>query len=571
MSWAYRSWLLGALVLTALPLLWPTIAPLVDLPGHIGGYRLELDLGHAPRLQFYYGYRWALIGNLGVDLLIKPLGMLFGIELATKLIVIVIPVLTVAGFFWIAHEAHGRIPATAAFALPFAYAYPFQYGFVNYCLAMALACLAFALWLRLGRQGRIGFRAALFVAIAPTIWLAHAIGWVLLCIICGTAEFTRDLQQGRSPLRSVPACLPLAVPLLIMAVAPGEGVHGAHGWFDLGAIVKWIVALNRERWPALDLASAALVLVVVACGLLRRFGLRLTPVLGWPALALFVTYIVAPQAIGDSYFIQARIIPYAAAFALLAIDPAAMQPRARSILALLAVVFFLVRIGATTVSFALYEQTIQRDLTALDLIPIGSSVAVFSPEKCKGGGLGDWANPRVQHLGGIALERRSAFVNDQWALKGLQLVRIRYHQAAPFEAEPSEVVTLTPCRRFGVTYLPDAIARLPRKAFQYVWLLGVPPSSWPHESWLTPVWRAPDAILYRIIATAPIPASTKPGSPDRDKGAGPGQGSAVIGAGQASVRARTKENETRNRNDPPRSVQPDIGGSRVIGSGLLPV
>jgi len=338
----------------------------------------------------------------------------------------------------------------------------------------------------------------------------------LLCIICGTAELIRDLQQGRSPLRSVPACLPFAVPLLIMVVAPGEAVHGAHGWFDLGAIVKWIVALNRERWRALDLASAALVLVVVACGLLRRFGLRLTPILGWPALALFVTYVVAPQAIGDSYFIQARIIPYAAAFALLAIDPAAMQPRARSIIALLAFAFFVVRIGATTVSFALYQQRIQRDLTALDLIPVGSSVAVFSAEKCKGGGLGDWANPRVQHLGGIALERRSAFVNDQWALKGLQLVRIRYHQAAPFEAEPSEVVTLTPCRRFGVTYLPDAIARLPRNAFHYVWLLGVPSSSWPHESWLTPVWHAHDAILYRIAPTAPLDApAAKPAQPKR--------------------------------------------------------
>lgn len=508
-------WPLGALVLVALPLLWPTIPPLIDLPGHMGSYRLELDLHRSPTLQHYYDYRWAPIGNLGVDLLIRPVGALLGIEPATKLVVILIAVLTAAGFLWIAREAHGRVPATAAFALPSAYAYPFQYGFVNYCLATALACLAFAAWLRLGRQGRLRLRAALFAVIAPTIWLAHAIGWILLCIICGSAEFWRDLRQDRSPLRTIPSCLPLGVPLLIMAVAPDGGAHGAHGWFDLGAILKWIVALYRERWPVLDLASMALALAVIACGLLRLFGLRLTPVLGWPALALFATYIVAPQAIGQSYFIQARIIPYAAAFGLLAIDTAAMRPRARNAMAMLAIAFFLVRIGATTISFMLYEKVIRRDLTALDQLPVGGSLAVFSPEKCRGGGLGDWANPRLQHLGGIALERRSVFVNDQWALNGLQLVRIRYHQAAPFEAEPSEVVTLTPCRRFGVTYLPDAIAKLPRNAFQHLWLLGVPRSSWPHESWLTPVWTAPDAVLYRI-APAPFPGSlAKPARPDR--------------------------------------------------------
>src|SRR3546814_7395813 len=88
-------------------------------------------------------------------LLVEPLGRLFGIELAVKLIVMTIPALTVSGLLWVAREVHGRVPATALFALPIAYSYPFHFGFANLALSMALALNAYAFWLRLGLQNRI--------------------------------------------------------------------------------------------------------------------------------------------------------------------------------------------------------------------------------------------------------------------------------------------------------------------------------------------------------------------------------------------------------------------------------
>ena len=77
--WWESALCLGLVVFaTALPLLYPPIPPLVDLLGHMGRYRVELDLGHSPWLQHYYDYHWAAIGNLGVDLLVIPLGKLHG-------------------------------------------------------------------------------------------------------------------------------------------------------------------------------------------------------------------------------------------------------------------------------------------------------------------------------------------------------------------------------------------------------------------------------------------------------------------------------------------------------------
>jgi hypothetical protein len=67
--WWERRWFLALVVLaTMVPLIYPPVPPLVDLLGHMGRYRVELDLDHSSFLQQYYDYHWAAIGNLGVDL-----------------------------------------------------------------------------------------------------------------------------------------------------------------------------------------------------------------------------------------------------------------------------------------------------------------------------------------------------------------------------------------------------------------------------------------------------------------------------------------------------------------------
>src|SRR5258708_8459426 len=89
--WETRLFLALVVMATMVPLIYPGVPPLVDLFGHMGRYRVELDLRHSPFLQLYYDYHWAAIGNLGVDLLVIPLGRLIGLELAVKLIVLSIP------------------------------------------------------------------------------------------------------------------------------------------------------------------------------------------------------------------------------------------------------------------------------------------------------------------------------------------------------------------------------------------------------------------------------------------------------------------------------------------------
>ena len=82
--WEHPAMLAAFIVASALPLLWPDVSPLLDLPGHMGRYRVQLELANSPILQQYYGFHWALIGNLGIDVLVQWLAPLIGLEPAGK-------------------------------------------------------------------------------------------------------------------------------------------------------------------------------------------------------------------------------------------------------------------------------------------------------------------------------------------------------------------------------------------------------------------------------------------------------------------------------------------------------
>src|SRR5438270_8850464 len=273
--WESRLCLSLVVLATMVPLIYPAVPPLVDLLGHMGRYRVELDLPHSPWLQRYYDYHWAAIGNLGVDLLIIPLGKLLGLEPAVKLIVLAMPPLTAIGMLWVAREVHGRIPPTAFFALPFIYGFPFLFGFVNFTLSVALAFLAFGLWLRLGRLDRTKLRSWLFVPISLIIFFCHTYGWGLLGLMCFSADAVRLHDRGRSWWRAgIAAALHTSVmtlPILVMLLWRGE-THGGQttDWFNWEVKWRWINSALRDRWKWFGIGTLIVPAAVFVFAILGR-------------------------------------------------------------------------------------------------------------------------------------------------------------------------------------------------------------------------------------------------------------------------------------------------------------
>lgn len=499
--WWESRLLIGLVVAaTMLPLLYPKIPPLVDLFGHIGRYRVEIDLKNSPFLQQYYVYRWSLNGNLGVDLWVMLMGPIIGIEPAVKLIVLAIPPLTAIGFLWVAREVHGRVPPTAFFALPFIYGFPLMFGFINFVLSVALAFLAFGLWLRLGRQDRTKLRGWLFVPISLIVFFAHTFGWGLLGLMCFSADAVRLHDRGRSwwraGLDAALHCAVMALPILIMLIWRSE-THGGPttGYFVWRIKWRWLYAALRDRWGYYDIASVALCVPILLYVLFNR-KLTLSRHLAFSAIVLAICYALLPRTIFGSAYADMRLVPYLFAVSLLAIRfKAATEFKTGQVLAILGLLFFAVRIAGNTVSFAMAANDQNAKIKAIDLMERGARVASFYSLGCQEW----WGVPRNSHLGGLVIERREGFSNDQWLQEGgtLNSMALKYAGPGYFAFDPSEVVRPNNCHDGLHLQINQALARVPRDKFDYVWLNDPPPYDPALVADMKLVWRGPGSVLYR--------------------------------------------------------------------------
>lgn len=508
-DWWEKPWLLVAVtLLVALPLLWPETPPLVDVPGHIGRYRVELDLATSPTLQRYFDFKWALIGNLGVDLLIVPLRALFGLETGVKIAVILIPVLTTLGLLLTAREVHGRIPASAYFAIPFVYGYPFNFGFINFSLSMAFALLGFALWLGVRTKSR-PIRALIFVPLSCLIWLTHVFGWGFLGLLAWSAELIRARDSGKTWFESAAAAAVesalLAFPIVLMiAWRSGAAAGVTTGYLGIESKIFSIAAAMRDRWLLWDTFGVTVAVVLIGAAIFDR-KLEFSRRLAIPAATLFVAYLALPSQVFGSAYADMRLAPYMLMFAVLSVRFRNPEPSSGAgLLASLGLLFVAARLLGSTASFAIGASETTQDLEALNYIPIGAPVLSIVGNDCNK----TWRMPIHSHLGSFVITRRQGFSNDQWQLPGAQLLRVHYASAANFSVDPSETIfsreclaktakILKPGQRQGRS-LDEALNEFPRQAFDYVWIIR--PVGWKSHPipGLMKIWEGHDSILYRV-------------------------------------------------------------------------
>jgi len=519
-GWWTRRWYVAFLaIISIIPLLWPQVPPLIDLMGHMGRYRVELADPSSQLLTRYFSFHWALMGNLGVDLLIIPMAKIFGLELGVKLIVMMVPPLTITGLLLIAREVHGRLPATAGLVAPFAYCWPFQWGFINYVLAMALVLNVFALWLYLARIGRLRLRAVLFVPIGALVWLAHGFAWGVLGLLAFSAEIVRMRDvEGRgyfeSLWRGAIHCLPLAPPMALMLLWRSGDVSGATvDWFNWIAKYVYLVSSLRNHWMQFDIGLVGLLILLVLFGLTsigwRQFGFRMRRTLGVATLVLVIAYILMPRIVIGSAYADMRLAPYVIAIGVIGVVPRFTNRIALNTIAGLALIIFAVRIYQSTERFIAFSTWQEKQLAALDHIAPQSRVFALVDLPC----LSRWESPRLEHLGAMAIVRREAFVNGQWTMPGAQLLSIKYAPAKGYAEDPTQVMRPKRCRMRTARTIESSIALFPRQAFDYLWLINTAPDHWPgSDPTLKMIWNGGErGALYRIVGSATIAMDTPKG------------------------------------------------------------
>lgn len=492
-TWPPRLGVVLLILATALPVLFLKTPPMVDVLGHIGRYTLQTGLAADPWLRQWYAFEWQVIGNLGADLLVQLLHPLLGVLGAARAIIALVPLLGASAIVLLSRQVHGRVTPFAVASLPLLYALPFSWGFLNFSLSMALALLAFTLWLRLGPGAR---RVAVFAALSLALWLCHTFGWAFLGILCTGESLARRYRAVRSPLRTLLSAAadcggllaPLAPMLLWRSTASGAGVDG---WFDWMQKGQWLVSIQRLDWQMVDLACAAILLALPFLAITSR--VRVDARIGLAAGFALAAFFLLPKQIFGSVFADMRLAPYAVLLALLALrdDGAAAF---RRVLMVGALAFLGLRLALTAHVYHDREREVERHLAALDAIPPHARVAMLVEVPCQT----EWALPWFSHIGSLALTRKSIFVNDQWANASMNPLHVRLPQAGPFATDDKQLFFPERCGMRPT--VAQALKALPLRAFTHVWVVGPRPSSAPGSPSLSTVWRGRDSEVMRVTA-----------------------------------------------------------------------
>ncbi|MEO7276997.1 MAG: hypothetical protein ABIW33_03110, partial [Sphingomicrobium sp.] len=283
-------------------------------------------------------------------------------------------------------------------------------------------------------------------------------------------------------------------PMLVMLAWRSEA-HGGSvaGWYEWKLKWRWIESALRDRWKEFDLASLA----VAAAGFAYALGSRkltLSRNLAFSALILALSFAILPRIIFGSAYADMRLVPYLMAVGLLAIRFRGRPDRATAqVLAVLGLMFFATRTIANTASLALAASDQKAKLEAIDRMPLGARVITLTGMPCTE----YWPLLRNSHLGAMVIVRREGFSNDQWLLEGVNLLDLKYSAAGYFAADPSQLVRPVGCRDRLHRTIEQSLSSLPRKDFDYVWLIDVAPYDPSATKGMRAVWRGPGTILYQ--------------------------------------------------------------------------
>lgn len=486
-SWFW--WLLA--VISVLPFILSPLPPLCDLFNHMGRYHVMLHQHESEFLQRYYRFRWGIVPNLGQDLLMLPLGTLFGIERGALIASALIPPAMVLGIRALSKAAHGVVQPGALLALPFVYTFTFIFGFMNFHMGVAITLWSMVLWFNTRNWNPLP-RVLVFTLLSFVTWICHVGAWMLLLVAVGSFELVRSIRENPGQLvraarvttpRVVPLLLPVVLFLLVPRGTPAPSPGTPHYYLKFFFLAYPL----RDENMILDLASMALIAAVPAV-LLLRDRLRLQAGLTLFAALLFALFWLIPLSFMNGFYGDLRLLSVIWWAVLIAMR-FELSPRNAQLLAIGALLLVGIRFGIMTTAWTIRGAALQAELKVLDQVPEGARIASFAPMRaCK-----RWWNDGLSNLPGLAIVRRNAFVNSEWDVPGQQLMQPIYMRGTSYNSATSLGV---PGKCWGPV-VEDRLRTLPRDKFDYVWVLRVaPPTGFP---WLVPVARGPNSVLYRIV------------------------------------------------------------------------
>ncbi len=422
---------------------------MTDYPSHLAGYRVMLDHGRDPFLTWYFLFHWEWTGNLGAELLMVLLAPLFGLELAGRIIVILIPALTGLGIVSVAWVLRRRVGIGPILAFVTIWSPSLLMGFLNFSLSLAFALFTFALWVKLEGSG---WRRLVMIPMGFVVWLCHVSGWGILGVMVFGYEWSR--RKSWRDWRPFLAPWPLIFPLLPMLAGMGANSQVSYGrWgvleYKWGILYKALRSYNY----AVDIGTLIAVLLVALAALVVR---RIDGRLGWAALIMFGLTLAVPRQIFGGDYADYRLSTTALMLLLLAVD---FRSRVPVWLLAAGSLLFVSRTTLTSIVWYRDAQTARQLIKALDYVPEGAKVATAVAIPVR-----QWFFGPFEHFGSYAVVRRGAMENSNFALPDVHMLSMR-EQSYRFD-DPTQRILYSTYQRIDL--------RKFRPAFHadYLWYIG---------------------------------------------------------------------------------------------------
>lgn len=349
---------LAAVVVLHIVLIW--LAPRVptqDGPSHLHNADVLLRLTDPESSEFreFYMVNASPSPNWIGHVILAGLLTSFPPAAAEKIFVSIYAIGFALAIRYALRSASARGGSLALLATPFIMSWHLYMGFYNYCIGVVLWCVAFGYWMR--RRGLHGPRQlALFSLFCALLYASHPTALVALGVAIGASTLfgatlrsaPRGASQGGEAAASPRAreltsrlLLPLVatLPALALGIVYGRsgGGDSETRWAPLRkvalelATMDPLVALTEAERPVAAAFAACLGVLVagIACD---RASRRRTPEVSTgvslfaAAGALFALYFAAPAGIGDCWYVNGRILPFAVLALLIACGAAPLRP-----------------------------------------------------------------------------------------------------------------------------------------------------------------------------------------------------------------------------------------------------
>ena len=355
-----------SLVLVA-PLLLVDVPPLLDYPNHLA--RMVV-LAHPadPDLARFYAPHWAIIPDLGIDLVLPPLLHLLPVHVAGRLVLAVIVLLPVWGMAAYSRALFGRRSWWSLGAGLVAWNQASLLGFVNFTAGIGLGMLLAAAWIA-WRERWPRRTQALAAAGAVALFFCHLMGLICFALLIGPYELTWLWRHRRQAIPRLLATAALFVPpLLLYALSPLGHMPGAAEFLTLPRKLEQLLVPFEGYVLWLDIASGAVVLALLATAHPR------TTVAGGLTLALLaLLYAVAPFGFQGVAHLDTRFVVMLGFLLFGALRPAL----SRGAGAMLAAVF-VVRMAVLAAAWSGHAADLAQLRAAIAAVPAGSTVLLAS-------------------------------------------------------------------------------------------------------------------------------------------------------------------------------------------------